>query len=394
MKAQHQGVLKTNNCKMILRLLQDKNCKTISRADIAKETGMSPTSITRLIRCLLDLQLVCQEEPFSTGVGRNGIQIVLNKKAFYSVGISFDRDYVQVCIINCIGEIINTGEQELREKKYSPEEALTIAKEILMNICKENEIDMDLIQAYAIACVGNINNQTGYIYFSPQMGWKNIDFAEVIKKVFKKKVLIDNDVKMGLFGATYQFPTLRRSDSVYVSIGAGVGAAVMYDGKLIRGKDNAVGEVGHVHFALNEDRNCVCGRKDCSYTYISTQALLNLCNLDRKHVQNLDELVQAINNKEEWTEKVLNKYINYLVLFLEDIIYMYNPEYLLIGGTVIASHTIFYEKIKEHIENAFINNNMMRRVHLKKRDLKYNAALGAACHATEKYIEDLLNTLE
>lgn len=69
MKAQHQGVLKTNNCKMILRLLQDKNCKTISRADIAKETGMSPTSITRLIRCLLDLQLVCQEEPFSTGVG-------------------------------------------------------------------------------------------------------------------------------------------------------------------------------------------------------------------------------------------------------------------------------------------------------------------------------------
>lgn len=392
LRAQTQKTLKTNNCRMVLRVLRDNRMKMISRADIAKETAMSPTSITRITRQLLDLDLVTQEEPFSTGVGRNGICICMNKDAFYSAGISIDSDYVKVCVTNNVDEVLAEAAETLEDRYYSPEEVLLKGKQVLDGLLEQKEIPHTKIQALGIACVGNVDYQTGYLHFASQMKWENVSISKLAEKIFGLITCVDNDVKMSLIGATYQFPEMRNSNSVYLSIGAGVGAAVMYEGKMIRGWNNAVGEVGHVHFSLDK-RKCVCGRSACSYTYISTPALLKIC-CDKGHpMQNLEAFTAAVDAGEGWTEDVLEEYINYLAVFISDMIYIYNPQYMLVGGTVITSHPVFFDKVKLCLKDVMFDN-LIDDVILKKRELSYNAALGAASAANEKQMIQLISNYD
>lgn len=391
-RAQTQKTLKTNNCRMVLRMLRDNRTKMISRADIAKETAMSPTSITRITRQLLDLDLVTQEEPFSTGVGRNGICICINKNAFYSAGISIDSDYVKVCVINGVDEVLGEEAEVLEERYYSPEEVLKKGKKVLDKLLEEKGIAQESIQALGIACVGNVDYETGYVHFASQMNWENFSISELAKKIFGLITCVDNDVKMSLIGATYQFPKMRNSDSVYLSIGAGVGAAVMYEGKMIRGWNNAVGEVGHVHFSL-DNRKCVCGRSACSYTYISTPALLKICKEKGHPMQDLKTFTTAIDAGEQWIEDVLDEYVNYLAIFISDMIYIYNPQYMLLGGTVITSHPVFFDRVKLRLKEVMFDK-LIDDVIIKKRELTYNAALGAASAANEKHMIQLISDYE
>lgn len=392
LRAQHQKTLKTNNCRLVLRLLRDNRHKLISRADIARVTEMSPTSITRLVQQLLELNLVKQEEAFSTGVGRNGIQVCINRDAFYSAGISIDCDYVRVCIVNCVDEVLAEASEHLEERYYRPEEILEKAKKILEEIRVQAGIQEEQIEAYGIACVGNMDNKSGYVHFAAQMGWYDLSFKKLAENVFGKITCIDNDVKMALVGATYQFPEMRSSDSAYISIGAGVGAAVMYDGRLVRGISNAVGEVGHMSFAL-DGRKCVCGRTGCSYTYVSSVALLNLCEEHGHPMESLDELAEAIDASEEWTKAVIDEYSGYLAIFLSSMIYIYNPQYLLVGGTVIATHPVFFDEAKARLRDM-MHDNLMEDVIIKKREMVINAALGAACTASERHVLSLIENYD
>lgn len=392
-KIQHQSGVKVNNCTILLRLLRDNRHRLISRADLAKETEMSPTSITRLIRQLLELGLVCQSEAFSNGVGRNGIQVCINESAFYSMGVSIDSDYVKVCIVNCVDEILAETQEALENRYYTPEELLEKAKQMLDQLILRHHIRKDKVQALGIGCVGNIDHVRGYSYFSSQMGWHDVDLASMVRRIFGMDACIDNDVKMALIGATYQFPKMRSSDSVYVSVGAGVGAAIMYEGMMVRGHSNAVGEVGHVHFA-DEGRQCVCGRKDCSYMYISTPALLELCRSHNHPVQSLEALAQAVEKEEAWAEQVIEEYTKYLSVFIADLVYIYNPEYLLIGGEVITSHPVIFNRTEEKVRKAIIHDNLVSEVVIKKRELTNNAALGAACAATERHVLWMIEAYE
>lgn len=393
LRVQHQKTLKINNCRLVLRLLRDDRHKMISRADIARATEMSPTSITRLIQQLLELNLVKQAEAFSNGVGRNGIQVCINSDAFYSAGISIDSDFIRVCIVNCVDEILAEASEQLENRYYNPEEILERARDILVRISNQKGIKKDQIAAYGIACVGNMDNEQGIIHFAAQMGWNDLDLKKLAENIFGKVTCIDNDVKMSLVGATYQFPEMRNSDSVYVSVGAGVGAAVMYNGRMVRGISNAVGEVGHMSFALNDGRKCVCGRSGCSYTYVSSVALLNLCEKHGHPMLSLDKLADAINDSEEWTKPVIDEYSRYLAIFLSNMIYIYNPQYLLIGGTVITTHPIFFEEAKTRLKDM-MHDNLMQDVIIKKRELVINAALGAACVASEQHVLELIENYD
>ncbi|MFR8548349.1 MAG: ROK family transcriptional regulator [Lachnospiraceae bacterium] len=394
-RVQHQAGLKSNNCRIVLRLLRDNRHKMISRADLAKETEMSPTSITRLIRQLLDLDLVCQNEAFSkgTGVGRNGIQVSINPDAFYSMGLSIDSDYVKVCIINCVDEVLAETEEALEERYYDPAELLKKAKDMLDHLILRYHIRRDKVQALGVACVGNVDHVRGYSHFASQMGWHDVDLALLVYQVFGMDACIDNDVKMALIGATYQFAHMRNSDSVYVSIGAGVGASIMYDGKMVRGRNNAVGEVGHTHFA-DEGRQCVCGRKDCAYTYISTPALLEMCKKCGHPMDNLEALAKAIDAGEGWTRPIIDQYTKYLSIFIADMVYIYNPEYLLVGGELITSHPVFFEQMQSKVQESIIHDNLASKVVIKKRELKNNAALGAACAANEQHVLQIIESYE
>ena len=120
--------------------------------------------------------------------------------------------------------------------------------------------------------------KNGVSRFSPPaLGWKNLDIGKKAEEIFVMPVCVDNDIKMALVGATFQSTDMNHADVTYLSIGSGVGVAVMYGGNMVRGINNAAGEIGHTMFSLN-GRLCACGKHGCLSAYISEQGVVRECS--------------------------------------------------------------------------------------------------------------------
>lgn len=385
---QHQNVLRYHNSKSVIQIIQQNQGAPISRADIAKRLQMSPTSITRIIASLMDMNLIKQEEAFSKGVGRNGINICLNKEAFYSLGFAIDCDYLKLCILDF--ERTMTAETIVRitEADNDRDKLLHMGNQIFQEMCREQGITREQVTCMGISCCGLIDFEDGVSRFSPQLGWKNQDIKKKAEEIFGIPVSVDNDIKMALIGATFRSSEMHGADVVYLSIGSGVGVAVMYEGKLIRGINNAAGEIGHAMFSLN-GRHCVCGKDGCLSAYISEQGVVRECQKLGKKVEEVRDLMHFYQGGEPWAMETVDILTKDMAIAFCNMIYTYNPKYLLVGGNMVVDAPELFEIAKEKLFDL-INGEFNLDIIIKKREYKNNEALGAAFVAQEKYVDEIL----
>ena len=131
-----------------------------------------------------------------------------------------------------------------------------------LGLCADSSCRMEDIDAVGISCIGNIDYKTGTVFFAPQFQWKDVELGQMAREKFQKPVYVDNDMKSSLIGLAHRRKDIRHEDVTYLSIGTGVGSAIMYGGSIVRGSDNAAGEVGHI-ILESSGRLCDCGSTGC-----------------------------------------------------------------------------------------------------------------------------------
>ena len=388
-EAQRQKEIRDHNMRSVLKIIQSSKGDLISRADIARSLYMSATSITRIISALIKMNLIKQFEPFSTGVGRNGISLKINADAFYCMGFAIDRDYLKVTIINFDKDIVAEKICRLPTDISDIDVIIARGKEIFTELCESNAIDPQMITGMGISCCGNVDQIKGISRFSPQFQWENVDVKTKAESVFGIPVSVDNDDKMALYGAMFQSDELVHSDVVYLSIGSGVGLAAMYNGSLARGINNAAGEIGHTMFSLN-GRLCSCGKRGCLSAYISETGILRECRFRGHELTGMDELMSLYHAGEPWAVPIVKELIVNIATTFSNMIYTYNPEYLLVGGNMIVDFPEIFRLAKEECLRM-TSDKFHLKVEIKRRSFKNNEALGAAYVAQEAYIGKLLD---
>ena len=387
---QNQCTVKYHNSNMVWNIIRDnQKKKPISRADIAKETQMSPTSITRITSLLMELGLVDQAETFSTGVGRKGINLCIVKDFFYTLGVSIDSDYIHICILDCEGDVLKYNYKKLDNRVYEVEEIINQAKTLYNELCEEDESLNNKVKVVGISCTGNINHTTGDVYFAAQMKWnQKVNIKVLAEDMFQLPVFVDNDLKMALVGATFQSDSMKRSDVTYVTIGTGVGVSVMYSGKIIRGISNAAGEVGHTIFEPH-GRTCVCGRKGCLATYLTDRGLVDICQTSGHNVNSIEEIMESYLKNEAWAITKIEEFANNISILLCNMIYTYNTKYILISGSIIVDYPVIYDLAYKKLK-GLIHDNLYLDVIVKPIFKKDSAVLGAARVAQNEYISQLI----
>lgn len=388
MAAQHQSALRYNNSKSVMRVIQEHQTHPISRADIAKVLRMSPTSISRIITSLMELNLITQEESFSKGVGRNGINICVNKDAFYSLGFAIDCDYLKICVID--GERCAVAEdmERIDGNDYDLQRLMRQGHGMFTRLCRREGIRPEQITCMGVSCCGLIDYENGTSGFSPQLGWKNANIGSAAEQYFNLPVCVDNDIKMALIGATFRSAEMSSADVTYLTMGSGVGAAVMYQGRMIRGINNAAGEIGHTMFSLN-GRVCDCGKHGCLSAYISQVGIVKECCSQGHDVKEVADLMAAYHRGEAWAAEMVESCTKDMAIAFCNMIYTYNSQYLLIGGNLVVDFPELFEMAKEKLMDL-INEEFNLDFIVKVREYKNNEALGAAFTAQEQYIDILL----
>ncbi len=143
-----QAALKLVNLTEIFNMIYE--LFPISRADLAKRSGMSPTSITRFVNSLLEQNIITEAPAEVKKVGRTATLLKINDSAFYSVGIDIDSSYINVSILNFLKQnIINKRVRTDTSSKF--EDLLDKAYELYLQALKESKISESNIKGIGLS---------------------------------------------------------------------------------------------------------------------------------------------------------------------------------------------------------------------------------------------------
>jgi glucokinase len=231
------------------------------------------------------------------------------------------------------------------------------------------------------------------------MGWENTPLGSILEKHLKLPVSIQSDVIAGACGE-YHFGSARDKRSfLYISIGTGIGGAYFIDGKLLRTANEAILNIGHISVAVDGE-SCGCGNKGCLEQYISGSAIVRRVNREREGAAtslnekrhphesvSLKEIYHAARSGDDYTQKVLLEAGTYLGAGIVNMINLFGPGTIVIGGGVSLLEDCLMERAREVVSQR-VKSYLLDRTEIVAASHPQQAGiLGAACAALEQKYE-------
>ena len=193
--------------------------------------------------------------------------------------------------------------------------------------------------------------------FSGNLRWSGVRFGEILSRVTGLPVWLDNDAQAALAAETLPGGACHGvKDALYLTLGTGVGGAILIDGKPWRGHDNAAGELGHFITHAGGLR-CGCGLKGCFEMYASAGALSRFAGGARARM-----VLDKAREGDPQMKNALDQYARELATGLCSLYMIFRPEVIVLGGGVSAGGDILIENILHHIYSVYnLDRDIMRR---------------------------------
>lgn len=382
-----QEIIKQNNIKLLLSALLEH--RPISRVALAKQIHMSPTSITRITSNLISKGFVVETDIQSQGVGRHAIMLDTVKNRAYALGIEVRSKSIRYALTNLHKEHIAVYTYQRKTSRCTMEQLAEVIYNEAMHFIESNNVSYEKITGIGVCIPGVVDNLNYIVEFSTQLGWKNADILSALQSLFNKPMLLENDSKARIVGEKCLHNVPDGVDSVLLIIGAGVSAAAISRGDIVRGFRNAAGEIGHIHLE-NDGIECDCGRKGCLQTRLSDKFLISTARTYDNTVNSLEDIVAAYNQGKSWAIDIINDLKHTFMLTLDIVESCYNPAVVIVSGSVVEFMQAFFKECAEkYTREQAPGVNII--VNYSKKNI---AAFGAAVMAQETYITRLIDNAE
>ena len=208
------------------------------------------------------------------------------------------------------------------------------------------------------------------------LGIEKIDFEYILKK-YNIPIQVGNDAKAaGL--AEFEFGSLKQyNDAVFLCLGTGIGSAVFLNGSLLKANKNIGFELGHMVIDKN-GIECNCGKKGCFETYCSMkrfkERVKKVLQLDNIDAPDLVGILESNLQKPEVRELV-NNYIENMIVGLSNIIDIFEPEAICLGGSFVHFKDIFYEQLVDEMDKRKYFFNKDSKTNIVLAELKNDAGI-------------------
>ena len=230
--------------------------------------------------------------------------------------------------------------------------------ETITKILEKKKIDIKEISLIGIAVPGTVSDT--HIIKADNLHIKNFNIVSEINKYFNIPIILRNDAKCAAI-AEKEYGSLKKyDDALFLTIGTGIGGAVYLGGKLLKPKKYEGFEIGHMVIQKN-GLECNCGRKGCFEKYASMKAFKYMVQqeFEKKDLrgEEIKELLEDNKNSER-TKKVVEKYIGYLSTGIANLINIFEPQIISMGGSFVYFKDILLEKLEVELnKNGVLFNN-------------------------------------
>ncbi|MBO9554764.1 ROK family transcriptional regulator [Cellulomonas sp.] len=244
-----------------------------SRADIARSTGLTRVTVSGLVAELIAEGLVEEQGLRIEGkVGKPATLVAMRTDAFQIVAVDLTSDSrILGGVLSIVGDVV--ARREVPLDGQTGERAL----DLLEGLCRDLLTAADQpVLGIGIASPGVIDPD-GVVVQAPNRGWYDVPLAARLSERLDVPVHVANDANTRALGE-FTYGRAAGGGSIVVMVGEGVGAGLVVDGALVRGRHHAAGEIGHVTVVDGDPRDetpleCACGRVGCLETVLSVPAL-------------------------------------------------------------------------------------------------------------------------
>lgn len=244
---------------------------SISRADIARATGLTRTTVSEIVSALLDEGLVSEVGIGESQGGKSPILISLDENSRYLVGLDLAQSEFRAAVVSLRGKICASISTPLNGQSGSG--AIELLYQTLDNLLSQGHSPLVGI---GVGTPGLVNIREGVVVNAVNLDWRDLPLAAMLRERYKLPVTVLNDSQAAALGE-YTFGQELKTDGNLIAVNArhGLGAGIVMRGQLFAGDGGGAGEIGHFVVVPQGGERCRCGNYGCLETVASVRALIN-----------------------------------------------------------------------------------------------------------------------
>ena len=310
----------------------------------------------------------------------------------YRIGVDLGGTNIKIGIVNEENKIVaRTSLPTRSERPY--QHVLEDMGLAALCLLEENGISALECSGIGVGCPGIADAKTGTVIYSNNIPWKDVCVAEELKKYLDIPVYISNDANCAALGEVIAGAAKGCQNAVMITLGTGVGSGIVIDGKIFEGGHFGGAECGHT-VIVPDGETCSCGRKGCFEAYASATALIR--ETKRAAQENHDSLLwqmcegdldkvdgklafEAMKLGDSVAAKVVENYIKYLSIGITNLVNIFRPDVVLLGGGVCNQGEVLTKPINEYVRKECFGGDMTYTPEVRIAQLGNDAGMiGAA----------------
>lgn len=326
---------KLHNKRLILKTVNHQ--RLLSRADVARATHLTATTVSSAIAELIAEGLVEEVGSISTERGKPPTLLRLVKDARLVIALDLSRNIFRGGVLNLQGEV--RVQQDIAANGRTGEDALAAIYELIDHLLGQVSGGgaHGGILGIGIGAPGIIDFQQGYVYRAVNLGWHNVPLRDLIEKRYNLAVHVINDTQAALL-AEHHFGIYKNQEHlVVIRVGNGIGAGMLLNGQLLH--SHGVGEIGHV-VVVEGGEQCSCGNYGCLETVASNRAIVKRAQKimtqgpESSGAITIDTVIQAFASGDPALTPLIEEIGRYLGIAIANLIGVLGLTKILLAGRI------------------------------------------------------------
>ena len=316
----------------------------------------------------------------------------------YRLGIDLGGTNIVAGIVDENYNIVATAKTKTNSPRPAEEIVEDMAK-VSRLAAEKAGITLCDIEAAGVGSPGAIDPISGTVAFSNNLGFYDVKMAQMLKEKTGIDFYLENDANAAAYGEYVAGAGKDCKDMIMITLGTGVGGGIIIDGKIFSGTNFAGAELGHTVISMDGEI-CTCGRMGCWETYASATALIrqtkqamikypksvmwSLCSGDINNVSGRTAF-DAMRKGDEAGKMVVDKYIYYISVGLSNVINIFQPDLVCLGGGVSKEGDNIIVPLKKIIEGENYARNVKKQTEIKAAELGNDAGIVGAAYICDLY---------
>jgi predicted NBD/HSP70 family sugar kinase len=324
----------------------------LTQAEIARATGLSPASVSNIVRELAEdgaasVTMVRHN-------GRRARQVTLNPDAGLVAGIDFGNRHVRVAIADLAHNVLAEDYQTLSYGHRAMEGVPRSEATVRALIEKVGRQHADLV-GMSVGLPGPIVASTGRLS-SPTVlpGWADIDVAAAFHDRMQVPVAVDNDAKLGALAESLWGSGRGLSDFAYHKVSTGIGAGLVLNGNIYRGAGGTAGEIGHTTIEENGPV-CRCGNRGCLEVLAGVPALLESLRVSHGDDFTIEDLLRGSEGGDVGCQRVITDAGRHIGVAVANLCNLLSLQRIIIGGELALAGELLLSAIIDSMARRAIS---------------------------------------